>query len=79
MGMPSGASGMPPAAVEMMQTLFRGWFTDAVASTFVVAVVLAAGGGLCALALRSARAARAAEQGEEPAGGESPAAAEGTL
>ena len=53
MGMPDGAAGMPEMARAMMTTLFRGWFTDAMAGTFVVAVVLAAAGGLCALLLRS--------------------------
>ncbi len=37
----------------MMERLFMGWFTDAMASTFVVAVALAGIGGLCALLLRS--------------------------
>jgi len=53
MGLPKGAAGMPAAATKMMETLFRSWFTSAVASTFVVAVVLALIGGLCALLLRS--------------------------
>lgn len=36
----------------MMETLFKGWFTDAMATTFLVAVALAAVGGLCAFLLR---------------------------
>jgi EmrB/QacA subfamily drug resistance transporter len=79
MGMPSGASGMPATAAAMMKTLFQGWFTDAVASTFIVAVALAAVGGMCALALRSDPAAAGREQGEEAANGESDVAAEGTV
>ena len=53
MGIPDTGSGMPATARAMMETLFMGWFTDAMASTFVVAVVLAVIGGLCALLLRS--------------------------
>jgi EmrB/QacA subfamily drug resistance transporter len=78
MGVPSGSSDMPAAAAAMVQRLFQGWFTDAVASTFVVAVIVAGVGGLCALALRAAPVGEP-QQGEEPLGGESPAAAEGTL
>jgi len=36
-----------------MEALFQTWFTNAVASTFVVAVILASIGGLCAFLLRS--------------------------
>ena len=53
MGAPSGGSGMPAMAKAMMETLFKGWFTNAIASAFVVAVILAVVGGLCALLLRS--------------------------
>jgi MFS family permease len=53
MGAPGGGSSMPATARAVMETMFRGWFTDAIASTFVVAVVLAVAGGLCALLLRS--------------------------
>ena len=53
MGIPDGGSGMPAMARAMMETMFKGWFTDAIASTFVVAVILAVVGGLCALLLRS--------------------------
>jgi EmrB/QacA subfamily drug resistance transporter len=53
MGAPSDASSMPAVARAMMETLFKGWFTDAIASAFVVAVILAVVGGVCALALRS--------------------------
>jgi MFS family permease len=52
MGMPKGAAGMPAMAKAIMETMFRGWFTDAVASTFIVAVVLAVIGGLWAFLLR---------------------------
>ena len=53
MSVPGGGSGMPAMAKAMMETLFKGWFTNAIASTFVVAVILAVVGGLCALLLRS--------------------------
>ena len=53
MGVPKGASGMPAIARAMMDALFRSWFTNAVASTFVVAVIIAVVGGLCAFLLRS--------------------------
>ena len=53
MGMPSGGSGVPAMARAMFETMFKGWFTDAIASAFIVAVVLAVAGGLCALLLRS--------------------------
>jgi len=79
MGAPSGGSGLPGAAVDTMKTMFQGWFTDAVAEAFVVAVVFAAAGGLCALALRAATRDVAAEQGEDGTGGESAGAIEGTL
>ncbi len=53
MGAPEGAAGMPAMAQAMMESLFKGWFTDAVASTFVVAVILAAAGGVSAFLLRN--------------------------
>jgi EmrB/QacA subfamily drug resistance transporter len=53
MGIPKGVAGMPAAAVQAMDAMFKTWFTNAVASTFVVAVILAAAGGLCAFLLRS--------------------------
>jgi EmrB/QacA subfamily drug resistance transporter len=53
MGAPKGAPGMPAAAQQVMETLFKGWFTDAIASSFLVAVAFAVVGGLCALLLRS--------------------------
>ncbi len=53
MSIPDGGSSMPAMAKAMMETMFRGWFTNAIASTFVVAVILAVIGGLCALLLRS--------------------------
>jgi EmrB/QacA subfamily drug resistance transporter len=53
LSIPDTGSGMPEAARAMIEKLFMGWFTDAMASTFVVAVVLAVAGGLCALLLTS--------------------------
>ena len=53
LSIPDTGSGMPATARVMMERLFMGWFTDAMASTFVVAVALAGIGGLCALLLRS--------------------------
>jgi hypothetical protein len=53
MGAPQGTSGLPAAAQQMMASMFKGWFTDAIASSFIVAVVFAVIGGLCALLLRS--------------------------
>jgi EmrB/QacA subfamily drug resistance transporter len=53
MGAPKGASGMPAMAQAMMETLFKGWFTNAIASAFIVGVAFAVIGGLCALLLRS--------------------------
>ncbi len=53
MGIPKGVTGMPAAAMKTMEALFQTWFTNAVASTFVVAVILAVVGGLCAFLLRS--------------------------
>ena len=53
MGMPKGVSSLPAAAAQAMETMFKAWFTNAIASTFVVAVILAVIGGLCAFLLRS--------------------------
>jgi len=53
MAAPSGTGGMPPDAAAMFDTLFKGWLTDAINTTFVVGVALCVAGGLCALALRS--------------------------
>ena len=44
MGAPSGGSSMPAAARAVMETLFTGWFTNAIASAFIVAVILAVAG-----------------------------------
>jgi EmrB/QacA subfamily drug resistance transporter len=67
MGAPKGVAGMPAAAAAMMETLFQGWFTDAVASAFMVAVILAVIGGLCALLLRrNAKAAAVASPERAP-------------
>jgi EmrB/QacA subfamily drug resistance transporter len=79
-GMPAGGvSGMPASAVAAMKSLLQGGFTNAMATTFLVAVVIAVIGGLCALALRSVKAETVAEQGEDIVNGESAAAAGGTL
>ena len=67
MGMPKGGADMPAVARAMMATLFQGWFTDAVASAFLVAVALAAIGGLCALLLRNHRKQASAVPGTETA------------
>lgn len=72
--MPKGAPGMPAMALAMMKTMFQGWFTDAVASTFVVAVILAVIGGLCAFALRG----RTTAEAPEAAAASDPAVAEGS-
>ena len=52
MGMPTGVGGLPATAQKMMESMFKLWFTNAVASTFIVAVILAVIGGLCAFLLR---------------------------
>ena len=56
-------------AKAMMETMFKGWFTNAIASTFVVAVILAVIGGLCALLLRS----HVADEQEDEAAAPGPA------
>jgi EmrB/QacA subfamily drug resistance transporter len=67
MGMPTGVSGLPASAQKMMEVMFKTWFTNAVASTFIVAVILAVIGGLCAFALRrSAKEAPAPETAAPP-------------
>ena len=69
MGIPKGITGMPAAAMKTLEALFQTWFTNAVATTFVVAVILAVVGGLCALLLRShVRDAEAAADGVQSAG-----------
>ena len=69
MGVPKGIGGMPAMAQKMMEAMFKTWFTNAVASTFVVAVILAVIGGLCAFLLRrDATAARVPTEAEAPAG-----------
>ncbi|HEY5472964.1 MAG TPA: hypothetical protein VIK32_07215, partial [Candidatus Limnocylindrales bacterium] len=69
MGIPQGSSNMPLTATAMMETMFKGWFTDAVATTFIVAVILAVSGGLCAFLLRrNAKEARVATEADAPAG-----------
>ena len=64
LSIPDTGSGMPAMARRMMEELFMRWFTDAMASTFVVAVVLAVAGGLCALLLTS----HVKDTGEDEAG-----------
>jgi hypothetical protein len=60
---------MPAVAKAMMETLFKGWFTSAVASTFVVTAIIAVIGGLCAFLLRRrAPKARVATHADTPAG-----------
>ena len=69
MGVPKGISGMPAAAAAMIETMFKTWFTNAVASTFIVAVIIAAIGGLCAFLLqRNAKQAEVAVEAQSPAG-----------
>ena len=53
MGAPSAGSGLPATAQAMIGSLFKGWFTDAIASAFIVAVILAVIGAVCALLLSS--------------------------
>jgi len=67
MGVPKGGADMPAVAKAMLEALFTGWFTDAVATTFLVAVALAAVGGLCAFLLRD-QSTRAHADGIEAAG-----------
>ena len=60
---------MPAMAKAMIENLFKGWFTGAVASTFVVTVIIAVIGGLCAfLPRRRAPKARVATHADTPAG-----------
>jgi hypothetical protein len=70
LSIPGGGSGMPATVVAIMKTMFQTWFTNAVASTFVVAVIFAAVGGLCALLLRrnAAEAVVAADAAVAPTG-----------
>jgi EmrB/QacA subfamily drug resistance transporter len=52
MGMPSGTDSAPAAVQQVMATLFKSWFTDAINTTFIVGVAFALGGAVCALLLR---------------------------
>jgi len=52
MGMPGGADAAPGAVQQVMATLFKTWFTDAINTTFIVGVAFALGGAFCALLLR---------------------------
>ncbi|MCX6362723.1 MAG: DHA2 family efflux MFS transporter permease subunit [Actinobacteria bacterium] len=71
MGLPAGTAGLSATAQATVTSLFQAWFTDAVASTFVVAVILAVSGGLCAFLLR--RSAKEASVAVEAAAAEAPA------
>jgi hypothetical protein len=51
--MPKGLSSLPAAAAQATALMFKTWFTNAVATTFVAAVIIAVAGGLCAFLLRS--------------------------
>jgi len=54
MGMPEGMSdGTPGTAQQLMETVFKSWFTDAITTTFIVGAAFAVVGGICALLLRS--------------------------
>jgi MFS family permease len=53
LSIPDTGAGMPETTRTMMEKLFMSWFTESMASTFVVAVALAVAGGLCALLLTS--------------------------
>ena len=53
MGMSAAAGEMPAQARELLAGLFKGWFTDAINTTFVVGVVICLAGGVSALFLRS--------------------------
>ncbi|HET6495126.1 MAG TPA: DHA2 family efflux MFS transporter permease subunit [Thermoleophilia bacterium] len=73
MSMPGGTEAAPGAAQQLMATLFKTWFTDAINTTFIVGVAFALGGAFCALLLRAQpqralqRTASADAQGESPA------------
>jgi len=68
MGAPSAGAGLPKTAAAMIESMFKGWFTDAIASAFIVAVVLAVVGGLCALLLTSHVKDAEAVEADSPAG-----------
>lgn len=70
MGSSVGGPDIPAAAARMMSSLFRGWFTEAINTTFIVGVAFAVAGGLCALALH-ARGTRDTALDHEAAGPES--------
>jgi hypothetical protein len=52
-GVSRGGGSLPAAARTARAVLLESWFTDAVATTFVVTVALASIGGPCALLPRS--------------------------
>ena len=68
MGMPKGGGTVPAIAQKMMEVMFKGWFTDAINTTFIVGVAFAFVGGLCALLLRS-RPKEARDRADETAPG----------
>lgn len=53
MSVPEGVGNGAPGAQQVMETVFKTWFTDAITTTFIVGVAFAVVGGLCALLLRS--------------------------
>lgn len=67
MGMPKATSQAPAFVQKLMTALFRGWFTDAINTTFVVGVAFALVGGVCALLLRSHVGEAEAEAAGTPA------------
>lgn len=69
------AAGLPAAAQEAISKVFMVWFTDAINTTFIVGVVFALVGGVCALLLRKRAPMAAREVGHAPAA-EAGAAAE---
>ncbi len=50
-----GGSEVPPAVAGMISSLFKGWFTAAINTAFLVGVALAVAGCICALLLRKQR------------------------
>ena len=59
MGLPKGAAGRPAPAQAMMEAMFKNWFPNAVANTFVGSAILAVSGGLCAFPLSATRTSHA--------------------
>ncbi len=48
-------AGRPAPAQAMMEAMFKNWFPNAVANTFVGSAILAVSGGLCAFPLSATR------------------------